>query len=227
MNRTVLVIEDEPALSESIRYSLEREGYNVTTADDGARGLDLARSEQPDLVLLDLMLPSMHGLDLLRSLRAKSSVPVIILTAKESEVDKVTGLELGADDYVTKPFSMRELIARVGANLRRSDTVDGGEEIILTGGDVQIDVARHVVRVRGDEVALRPKEFALLEMLMSRKGKLVTRDALISEVWGFDYFGDTKTLDVHIKRVRSKIEADPKKPTHLVTVRGMGYKFDA
>ena len=227
MNRTVLVIEDEPALSESIRYSLEREGYNVTTADDGARGLDLARSEQPDLVLLDLMLPSMHGLDVLRSLRAKSSVPVIILTAKESEVDKVTGLELGADDYVTKPFSMRELIARVGANLRRSDTVDGGEEIILTGRDVQLDVARHVVRVRGDEVALRPKEFALLEMLMSRKGKLVTRDALISEVWGFDYFGDTKTLDVHIKRVRSKIEADPKKPTHLVTVRGMGYKFDA
>ena len=226
MNRTVLVIEDEPALSESIRYSLEREGYDVITADDGASGLDLARNEAPDLVLLDLMLPSMHGLDVLRTLRTKSSIPVIILTAKDSEADKVTGLELGADDYVTKPFSMRELVARVGSNLRRSGIVDDTDEVILTGGDIELDVARHQVTVRGEAVALRPKEFAVLQMLMERKGKLVTRDALISEVWGFDYYGDTKTLDVHIKRVRSKIEENPKHPRHLVTVRGMGYKFD-
>lgn len=226
MNRTVLVIEDEPALSESIRYSLEREGYDVITADDGASGLDLARNEAPDLVLLDLMLPSMHGLDVLRTLRTKSSIPVIILTAKDSEADKVTGLELGADDYVTKPFSMRELVARVGSNLRRSGIVDDTDEVILTGGDIELDVARHQVTVRGEAAALRPKEFAVLQMLMERKGKLVTRDALISEVWGFDYYGDTKTLDVHIKRVRSKIEENPKHPRHLVTVRGMGYKFD-
>jgi two-component system response regulator RegX3 len=224
-SRTVLIIEDEPALSDAIRYSLEREGYVVLVADDGLAGLELERRNSPDLVLLDLMLPSLHGLDVLRSLRSRSSVPVIVVTARDGEADKVAGLELGADDYVTKPFSMRELVARVGANLRRSTIAIGLDEVILVGGDVELDVGRHVATVRGIEVDLRPKEFALLEVLMERNGKLVTRDDLIAEIWGYDYFGDTKTLDVHIKRVRSKIERDPKKPVYIVTVRGMGYKF--
>lgn len=224
-NRTVLVIEDEPALSDAIRYSLERDGYRVYVADDGMVGIELMRTHNPDVVLLDLMLPSLSGLDVLRTLRTISSVPVIIVTAKDGEGDKVAGLELGADDYVTKPFSMRELVARVGANVRRSAVQVDATDVVLVGGDVKLDVGRHVTTVRGREVELRPKEFALLELLLLRGGKVVTRDDLISEVWGYDYFGDTKTLDVHIKRLRSKIEVDPKHPQHIVTVRGMGYKF--
>jgi two-component system response regulator RegX3 len=224
-NRTVLVIEDEPALSDAIRYSLERDGYDVYVADDGMVGLELMRTHNPDLVLLDLMLPSLSGLDVLRTVRTRSSVPVIIVTAKDGEGDKVAGLELGADDYVTKPFSMRELVARVGANLRRSAIQIDADDIVLVGGDVMVDVGRHVTTVRGSEVELRPKEFALLELLLLRGGKLVTREDLIAEVWGYDYFGDTKTLDVHIKRLRSKIEVDPKHPEYILTVRGMGYKF--
>ena len=224
-NRTVLVIEDEPALSDAIRYSLERDGYRVYVADDGLVGIELMRTHNPDVVLLDLMLPSLSGLDVLRTLRTISSVPVIIVTAKDGEGDKVAGLELGADDYVTKPFSMRELVARVGANVRRSAVQVDATDVVLVGGDVKLDVGRHVTTVRGREVELRPKEFALLELLLLRGGKVVTRDDLISEVWGYDYVGDTKTLDVHIKRLRSKIEVDPKHPQHIVTVRGMGYKF--
>lgn len=224
-SRTVLVIEDEPALSDAIKYSLERDGYDVYVADDGIAGLELLRTHNPDVVLLDLMLPSLSGLDVLRTLRTRSSVPVIIVTAKDGEGDKVAGLELGADDYVTKPFSMRELVARVGANLRRSSVQVESDDVVLVGGDVKVDVGRHVTTVRGKEVELRPKEFALLELLLMRGGKLVTRDDLIAEVWGYDYFGDTKTLDVHIKRLRSKIEVDPKHPEYIVTVRGMGYKF--
>lgn len=224
-SRTVLVIEDEPALSDAIKYSLERDGYDVFVADDGIAGLELLRTHNPDVVLLDLMLPSLSGLDVLRTLRTRSSVPVIIVTAKDGEGDKVAGLELGADDYVTKPFSMRELVARVGANLRRSSVQVESDDVVLVGGDVKVDVGRHVTTVRGKEVELRPKEFALLELLLMRGGKLVTRDDLIAEVWGYDYFGDTKTLDVHIKRLRSKIEVDPKHPEYIVTVRGMGYKF--
>jgi len=223
--KTILIIEDEPALSDTIRYSLEREGYRVLLADDGMGGLETVSRDRPDLVLLDLMLPSMHGLDVLRAIRARSSVPVIVVTAKDAEADKVAGLELGADDYVTKPFSMRELVARVGANVRRSALEPEADDLVLLGGDIELDVGRHVAMVRGKEVDLRPKEFALLEMLLERSGKLVSRDDLIAEVWGYDYFGDTKTLDVHIKRLRSKIETDPKDPTHIVTVRGMGYKF--
>lgn len=223
--RQVLIIEDEPALSESIQYSLEREGYEVLTADDGAVGIDLVRKHSPDLVLLDLMLPSMTGLDVLRAIRTQSTVPVIIVTARDAEPDKVAGLELGADDYVTKPFSMRELVARVGANMRRSAVDLATDDVVLVAGDVEVDVARHVVSVGGRGIDLRPKEFALLELLVMRAGRLVSRDDLISEVWGYDYFGDTKTLDVHIKRLRSKIEADPKDPQYIVTVRGMGYKF--
>lgn len=223
--RQVLIIEDEPALLESIQYSLEREGYEVRTADDGAAGIDLVRRHNPDLVLLDLMLPSMSGLDVLRAIRTQSSVPVIIVTARDAEPDKVAGLELGADDYVTKPFSMRELVARVGANMRRSAIDVSTDDVVLVARDVEVDVARHVATVGGREIDLRPKEFALLEMLVMRAGKLVSRDDLISEIWGYDYFGDTKTLDVHIKRLRSKIETDPKDPQYIVTVRGMGYKF--
>lgn len=221
----VLVVEDEETLAESIRYNLEAEGYSVEVVADGATGL--ARAPQADLVLLDLMLPAMHGLDVLRSLRRRSTVPVVILTAKTAESDRVAGLELGADDYVVKPFSMRELLARVGANLRRVrlEAVEGGEET-LEGGDVVLDPSRHQVSVRGVLVDMRPKEFAVLELLMRRSGRLVLRDDLIYEVWGPDYFGDTKTLDVHIKRIRAKVEADPKNPEHIVTVRGLGYKFD-
>lgn len=223
----VLVIEDEAALADSIRYNLEREGYEVLVASDGSVGLVTVRDEHPDLVLLDLMIPSMHGYDVLRAIRARSSVPVIIVTAKDGEADTVAGLELGADDYVTKPFSMRELVSRVRAGLRRASlAVDDREEAeVLTGGPVELDVDRHEVRLDGREIELRPKEFALLETLLRRRGLLVSRDYLISEVWGYDYFGDTKTLNVHIKRLRRKLESDPKAPQLILTIRGIGYKF--
>jgi len=223
----ILVVEDEEALADTLRYNLEREGYTVSVAPDGRRALERFRADAPTLVILDLMLPEMSGLDVCRAIRAESDVPIIMVTAKDSEADKVAGLELGADDYVTKPFSVRELISRVRANLRRvraPAAVGRGEEI-LEGGSVRMDVARHEVMVGGEAVAFPPKEFELLETLLRRKGRLLTRDFLIAEVWGPDYFGDTKTLDVHVKRLRRKIEADPHHPVHLVTVRGLGYKF--
>lgn len=224
----ILIVEDEVSLADSVRYNLEREGYEVMVSHDGAAGLTAARDFRPDLIILDLMMPSMPGFDVLREIRARSTVPVIILTAKDAEADKVAGLELGADDYVTKPFSMLELVSRVRAGLRRAGMGSVDEtalEDVLVGGPVELDVARHTTRMRGEEVQLRPKEFALLETLMRRKGRLVTRESLMAEVWGYDYFGDTKTLDVHIKRLRKKIEADPKKPVLIVTVRGIGYKY--
>ena len=222
----ILLVEDEEALAESIRYSLEREGYAVLVAEDGRKAVERFRSSDPDLVILDLMLPEMSGLDVLRTIRQESGVPVVIVTAKDSEADKVTGLELGADDYVTKPFSVRELISRVRAHLRRAtmNMLVPGEEI-LVGGHVQMDVTRHEVRVNGEPIALPPKEFQLLELLLRRPGRLLTRDFLIEEVWGRDYVGDTKTLDVHVKRIRQKVEADPHDPQHLLTVRGLGYKY--
>ena len=226
----ILVVEDEPSLAESVRYNLEREGYEVVVAGDGRTGLERFRTEGPALVILDLMLPELSGLDVCRAIRAESDVPIIIVTAKDAEADKVAGLELGADDYVTKPFSVRELVSRVRAHLRRGaiqpasdDTTSADEH--LSGGPVEMDTARHEVRVSGEPVALPPKEFELLEALLRRKGRLLTRLFLIEEVWGADYVGDTKTLDVHVKRVRRKIEADPHDPVHLVTVRGLGYKF--
>jgi two-component system response regulator RegX3 len=224
---SILVVEDEESLADSIRYNLEREGYAVHIAGDGRRGLDRFRSEGPSLVILDLMLPELSGLDVCRSIREESDVPIIMVTAKDSEADKVAGLELGADDYVTKPFSMRELISRVRANLRRSRATprQKAEDDVLRGGPVELDVARHEAVVRGERIDLPPKEFALLELLLLRKGRLLTRDFLIEEVWGADYYGDTKTLDVHVKRIRQKIEDDPHHPAHLVTVRGLGYKF--
>jgi two-component system response regulator RegX3 len=223
----ILIVEDEDSLAESVRYNLEREGYAVEVATDGRQALDSFRGRQPDLVVLDLMLPQMSGLDVCRSIRTESTVPIIMVTAKDTEADKVSGLELGADDYVTKPFSMGELVSRIRANLRRSQMtpVAGDGEEILQGGPVRLDVDRHEAAVRGEPLSLPPKEFELLETLLRRKGRLLTRDFLIDEVWGADYFGDTKTLDVHVKRLRQKIEEDPHRPVHLLTVRGLGYKF--
>ena len=222
-----MIVEDEESLADSVRYNLEREGFRVAVAGDGRRALDRFRSEQPSLVILDLMLPEISGLDVCRTIRAESDVPIIMVTAKDSEADKVTGLELGADDYVTKPFSVRELVSRVRAHLRRAGMrgeIAPAEEV-LHGGPVEMDVARHEVRVRGDGVAFPPKEFELLEAFLRRKDRLLTRVFLIEEVWGADYVGDTKTLDVHVKRIRQKIEEDPHGPRHLVTVRGLGYKY--
>jgi len=223
----VLIIEDEPGLADSIRYALEAEGIAATVAADGLQGLEAARREQADLILLDLMLPGMPGLDVCRQVRSFSDVPIIMLTAKDAESDKVAGLELGADDYVTKPFSMRELIARIRAQLRRAGgTVAVAEpNEVLSGGPIELDIDAHEVRINGTSVELRPKEFELLEALMRRKNRLATRHLLIDEVWGPGYFGDTKTLDVHVKRLRQKLEDDPGKPVHIITVRGLGYKF--
>jgi two-component system response regulator RegX3 len=222
----VLIVEDEPALADSIQYSLEREGFDVAIAVDGERALERFRVASPSLILLDLMLPRLSGLDVCRIVRSESTVPIIMLTAKDSEADKVAGLELGADDYVTKPFSMRELVSRVRAHLRRAGMVTEPPEVeVLTGGPVELDIARHEARVRGERVGLTPKEFELLETFLLRKGRMLTRDFLIEEVWGADYFGDTKTLDVHVKRLRQKIERQPHQPEHLVTVRGLGYRF--
>jgi two-component system response regulator RegX3 len=224
---SILIVEDEESLADSVRYNLEREGFRVTVATDGRRALDRFRADPPSLVILDLMLPEISGLDVCRTIRAESDVPIIMVTAKDFEADKVTGLELGADDYVTKPFSVRELVSRVRAHLRRASM--RGElsppDDVLRGGPVEMDVARHEVRVRGASVGFPPKEFELLEALLRRKDRLLTRLFLIEEVWGADYVGDTKTLDVHVKRIRQKIEIDPHDPHHLVTVRGLGYRY--
>jgi two-component system response regulator RegX3 len=222
----ILVVEDEESLADSVRYNLEREGYSVAVASDGRKALDRFRSESPSLVILDLMLPEMSGLDVCRQIRQVSNVPIIMVTAKDSEADKVSGLEIGADDYVTKPFSVRELVSRVRAHLRRAGMrAAEPEEDVLSGGPVSLDVAKHEVLVRGQTVGFPPKEFELLEAFLRRQGRLLTRDFLIEEVWGAGYFGDTKTLDVHVKRLRKKVEQDPHQPKHLVTVRGLGYKF--
>jgi two-component system response regulator RegX3 len=222
----ILVVEDEEALADTIRYGLEREGFEVSVVADGRTALERFRAERPALVILDLMLPELSGLDVCRAIRSESDAPIVIVTAKDGEADKVAGLELGADDYVTKPFSVRELVSRVRAHLRRVEMSGAsGSAGALRAGPVELDADRHEVRVRGDLVPLPPKEFALLAMLLRLKGRLLTRDHLIAEVWGTDYFGDTKTLDVHVKRLRQKIEEDPHRPAHLLTVRGLGYRF--
>lgn len=223
----ILVVEDEPGLADSVRYALETEGFEVVVAETGPNAVDAARRGATDLILLDLMLPEMSGLDVCRQVRTFSDVPIIMLTAKDSEADKVAGLELGADDYVTKPFSMRELVARIRAHLRRSAKtgVLAESNEVLRGGGIELDIDAHETRVEGDAVDLRPKEFELLESLMRRKNRLAARHTLIDEVWGPSYFGDTKTLDVHIKRLRQKLEPDSSHPKHIVTVRGLGYKF--
>jgi two-component system, OmpR family, response regulator RegX3 len=222
----ILVVEDEPAIVDALEFGLGAEGFDVAVATDGRRGLEVFERERPDLVLLDLMLPGLPGTEVCKRLRASSAVPIIMLTAKDSEVDKVVGLELGADDYVTKPFSLRELSARIRAVLRRGgdwDVPDPDAPLEVRG--VRIDGERHEVHVRGARVDLPPKEFALLELLVRNAGRVLTRDLLIDRIWGSDYVGDTKTLDVHIKRIRGRIEADPHAPELVLTVRGVGYKF--
>ena len=224
----ILIVEDEESLSEPLAFILEREGYRVTVADDGPSALAAFDKTGADLVLLDLMLPGIPGTEVCRVLRSKSQVPIVMLTAKDSEVDIVVGLELGADDYVTKPYSTRELLARIRAVLRRRvDDDDDLADGVLEAGEIRMDVERHVVTVRGEDVAMPLKEFELLELLMRNAGRVLTRGQLIDRVWGSDYFGDTKTLDVHIKRIRSKIEPVPSEPKALVTVRGLGYRIEA
>ncbi len=222
----ILVVEDEESLSDPLSYLLEREGFEVAVAADGHAALDEFDRGGADLVLLDLMLPGIPGTEVCRALRTRSSVPVIMLTAKDSEIDKVVGLEIGADDYVTKPYSSRELVARIRAVLRRKGEPDELLPATIEAGPVRMDVERHVVTVRGEPMSMPLKEFELLEMLLRNAGRVLTRGQLIDRVWGSDYVGDTKTLDVHVKRLRSKIEVDPKEPRHLVTVRGLGYKLD-
>ncbi|GGG73823.1 response regulator transcription factor [Corynebacterium pelargi] len=225
---TILLVEDEASLADPLAFLLRKEGFEVIHAADGPAALDLFHSNDIDIVLLDLMLPGMSGTDVCRELRAESQVPVIMVTARDSEIDKVVGLELGADDYVTKPYSSRELIARVRAVLRRGGepVYEEEDEQILEGGRVRMDVERHTVTVDGEPVQMPLKEFDLLEYLLRNAGRVLTRGQLIDRIWGADYVGDTKTLDVHIKRLRSKVELEPKSPRNLVTVRGLGYKFE-
>ncbi|HEV7728229.1 MAG TPA: response regulator transcription factor [Modestobacter sp.] len=223
----VLVVEDEESFSDALSYMLRREGYETVVAADGLGALAEFDRAGADIVLLDLMLPGLSGTEVCRTLRAKSSVPIIMLTAKDTEIDKVVGLELGADDYVTKPYSARELVARMRAVLRRGVEGEPSVESTLAAGPVRLDVDRHVVAVDGQPVALPLKEFDLLELLLRNAGRVLTRGQLIDRVWGADYVGDTKTLDVHVKRLRAKLEPDPANPRHLVTVRGLGYKFEA
>lgn len=223
----ILIVEDEESFSDPLSYSLRKEGYEVAIADDGTEGARIFSTHGADLVPLDLMLPGISGTEVCREIRRTSNVPVIMLTAKDDEFDKVLGLELGADDYVTKPYSSREPLARIKAVLRRrADTAELDEDTTLVAGDITMDVERHVVTVRGQEVALPLKEFELLEMLARNVDRVLTRGQLIDRVWGSNYVGDTKTLDVHVKRPRAKIEQDPRNPVHLVTVRGLGYKFE-
>jgi two-component system, OmpR family, response regulator RegX3 len=223
----VLVVEDEESFSDALSFMLRKEGFEVGIASTGTDAVAQFDQHGADLVLLDLMLPGMSGTEVCRNLRQRSNVPIIMVTAKDGEVDKVVGLELGADDYVTKPFSSRELVARIRAVLRR---IGEPEELVpgtIEAGPVRMDVERHVVSVNGEPVALPLKEFELLELLLRNSGRVLTRGMLIDRVWGSDYVGDGKTLDVHVKRLRAKIEADPAAPVHLVTVRGLGYKFEA
>ena len=223
----ILLVEDEASFSEPLSYLLEKEGYDVAVAETGTDAVAQFEADGADLVLLDLMLPGMSGIDVCRRIRARSSVPIIMLTAKDSEIDKVVGLELGADDYVTKPYSSRELLARIKAILRRLNEPEDLLPSTIEAGPVRMDVERHVVDVSGNAVNLPLKEFELLELLLRNSGRVLTRGQLIDRIWGSDYVGDTKTLDVHIKRLRAKIEADPASPRHIVTVRGLGYKFEA
>jgi two-component system, OmpR family, response regulator RegX3 len=222
----ILVVEDEESFSDPLSYLLRKEGYEVAIAETGPAALEDFDREGADLVLLDLMLPGLSGVDVCRALRHRSSVPVIMLTAKDSEIDKVVGLEIGADDYVTKPYSSRELLARIKAVLRRGQEPEELMPPTLESGPVRMDVERHVVTINGEHTALPLKEFELLEMLLRNTGRVLTRAQLIDRVWGSDYVGDTKTLDVHVKRLRSKVEPDPANPQFIVTVRGLGYKFE-
>ena len=223
----VLVVEDEPNLREPLVYLLEKEGYEVIEAEDGNQAVDVFKRKNPDLILLDLMLPGISGNEVCRLIRQESQVPIIMITAKDTEIDKVVGLEIGADDYITKPYSTRELLARMKAVLRRGSDPIVSDTGILKAGPVVMDLDRHTVSVNGEAIQMPLKEFELLELLIENVNRVLTRGQIIDRVWGSNYFGDTKTLDVHVKRVRSKIEEDPSRPRHLITVRGLGYKFEA
>ena len=226
---TILVVEDEDSFVDALTVGLKREGFRVHVARDGAQALELFDVVRPDLVLLDVMLPRVSGIDVCRELRSRSKVPIIMVTAKGSEIDTVVGLEVGADDYVTKPYRLRELVARIRAVLRRTPA-DGGGPVLsgdaMTVGDVSLDPERHEVVIRGQQVQLPLKEFELLGLLLDNAGRVLTRETLIDRVWGPDYVGDTKTLDVHIKRLRGKVEPDPSHPSRIVTIRGLGYKYE-
>ncbi|MFG6286047.1 response regulator [Actinotignum schaalii] len=224
---TILVVDDEPTYRDTLAFNLGRDGYEVVTAADGAAALEQFRVARPDVVLLDLMLPGMSGEEVCRRIRATSDVPIIMLTAKDSEIDKVVGLEVGADDYVTKPYSYRELVARVRAVLRRASTgaADDVDEDVLRVGRVEMDTDKHEVYVGGELISMPLREFELLELFLRNPDRVLTRPQILDRIWGLDYMGDTKTLDVHVKRIRSKIEVDPSAPAALVTVRGLGYKL--
>ncbi len=228
---SVLVVEDEENLAEALRYNMEREGYSVSVANDGAKALLSVRNETPDLIILDVMLPVLDGFEVCRILRKETAVPILILTAKDDVIDRVLGLELGADDYLTKPFSMRELTARMRAILRRprmvremSDTDSEGK--IHTSEDLKVDLFSHTVTLAGEEIKMRPREFDLLALLVANKGRVQTRDQILDKLWGTGYVGDTRTVDVHVRWLREKIEADPGSPVRIVTVRGVGYRFE-
>ena len=225
---TVLVVEDEESFVEALQVGLKREGFRVEVARDGQQALDMFDIVQPDVILLDVMLPKMSGIDVCRQLRKKTMTPIIMVTAKGAEIDTVVGLEVGADDYVTKPYRLRELTARMRAVMRRSPSDRGGElsDATLSVGDVVLDPDQHEVVIRGEAQSLPLKEFELLHILLANAGRVLPRETLIDRVWGSDYVGDTKTLDVHIKRLRSKIEDDPGNPTRIITIRGLGYKYD-
>ena len=226
----VLVIEDEENLLKAIKYNLEQDGYKVQSAMDGEQGLELARQMEPSMIILDIMLPKMDGIEVCRILRRESSVPILMLTAKSEEIDRVVGLELGADDYVTKPFSMRELLARIKAILRRYPLSANGKAAesgkVLKAGKLEINLSKHEVTLGGKLLELKPREFDLLALLVENAGRALTRDQILEHIWGQDYYGDTRTVDVHIRWLREKIEGDPGSPKQIITIRGVGYRFD-
>lgn len=224
--KKILIVEDEPTLVATLKYNLERAGFDVETASDGERGLSLARDHHPDLVILDLMLPRLDGIDVCRLLRRQSQTPILMLTARSEEIDKVVGLEVGADDYMTKPFSMRELLARVRALLRRAATASVDSSEVLASGDLEIDIARHQAMRGGRSLTLKPKEYELLVFFLKHPGRAFTRDQLLNQIWGYDFIGDSRTVDVHVRWLRQKIENHPSKPVRLITLRGMGYRFE-
>ncbi|TAK28341.1 MAG: response regulator transcription factor [Chloroflexota bacterium] len=234
MSPKILVVDDEPTLTETIKYNLLREGHEVMVAHDGVQALEMARQIKPDLIVLDIMLPRLSGLDVCRTLRRETIVPILMLTAKDEEIDKVVGLEIGADDYMTKPFSMRELLARVGALLRRMRMTQGEASAeksetprrAMVAGDLEIDLASHVASRQGTVLALKPKEFDLLTYLVRNRGLVLTREQILEQVWGYEYVGDMRTVDVHVRWLREKIEQDPGKPTRIQTIRNVGYKFE-
>jgi two-component system OmpR family response regulator len=226
MSSKIIIVEDDPNILEALKYNLGKEGYDTITAIDGVQALELARTNKPDLIVLDIMLPKMSGFEVCRILRKEMAIPIIMLTARDDEIDKVTGLDLGADDYMTKPFSMRELMARIRAMLRRVEIQTVIPETPLSFGDLEVDTLHHVITRAGNTLNLSPKEFDLLVFLTSNKGLVFTRDQLLEKVWGYDYSGDTRTVDVHIRWLREKIEANSEEPKHLITVRGVGYKFE-